>query len=210
MRADYPLVLRLVLPVLLALGLLPGPGAAQAPDDSQGPWTLRIRAVISGTSHDSEPEGWTIYSGIGLEAAVARRLGDMAALESSLRTESREVEATGEVPSHLGSLEVLPLTLLVQWWPRAGGEAEVQPYLGAGLAPTATWEKTGALDSTDVRPSLDPAVQAGLDWGLSRRTALNLDVKWNPFTARIRDFATPDPSVSVDPMTFGLGLGVRF
>lgn len=210
MHAPHPSMLWILLPVVLVLGPFPRPGAAQSPDAVRGPWTLRVRAVVSGTSHDSEPPGWTIYSGIGLEAAVARRLGEVAALELAFRTESREVEADGEVPSHLGSLEVLPLTLMVQWRPRGRGEAVVQPYLGAGLALTTTWEKTGALDSTDVPPSVDPAVQAGLDWGLSWRTALNLDVRWNPFTARVEHFATPDPSVSVDPMTFGLGMGVRF
>ena len=58
--------------------------------------------------------------------------------------------------------------------------------------------------------SLNPAVGLGADYELSNRLVLNLDVKWNPQTARLTNLRTPDPTVKIDPMTFGLGLGVRF
>ena len=147
-----------------------------------------------------------------IEAAAERRLSDVTFLELSGRTESREVlgpERAGE-DNRLGSLEMLPVTLLARWRPRGHGSAPFQPYLGAGAALTATWEKSGALDSADVPPSLAPAVGLGADIRLSPRLVLNLDAKWNPLTARITHFRTPDPEVKIDPLTLGVGVGVRF
>lgn len=33
---------------------------------------------------------------------------------------------------------------------------------------------------------------------------------WNTLAADIQDFRSPDPSVKIDPLTLGLGVGVRF
>jgi hypothetical protein len=57
-------------PAARAAALLPGDAAAAAPR----PWTLRTRAVMSGSSTHSDPAGYKVYSGIGVEAAVAREL----------------------------------------------------------------------------------------------------------------------------------------
>ena len=197
---------------LLFLLVLPGTLSAQRAPESLSPWTLRLRGAISGSSDDSQPEGYQIYSGIALEAAVERRMGTTTAVELSVRTESREVLGPGNAAgdNRLGSLEMLPVTLLVRWLPRAGHESAFQPYVGAGGNVTVTWEKTGALDSSDVPAGLHPAVGLGTDYVLSERLVLNLDVKWHPMKARITNFRSPDPTVKLDPMTFGLGLGVRF
>ncbi|HKJ02798.1 MAG TPA: hypothetical protein VJ997_10095, partial [Longimicrobiales bacterium] len=74
---------------LLSLLSLPAPAAAQTGGTGSSPWALRLRAVISGDSHDSEPVGYKIYSGLALEAAVVRHVSDVASLELSLRAESR-------------------------------------------------------------------------------------------------------------------------
>ncbi len=198
---------------VLGFVLLPATlSAQQAATSPTNPWTLRLRAAISGTSHDSQPAGYKIYSAIALEAALERRVSDVASLELSLRTESREVLGPTDAgaDNRLGSLEMLPLTLLGRWRPRGGRAGAFQPYLGAGAALTATWEKSGALDSSDVPASLRPALGLGTDYEISPRVVLNADVKWNPLTARVVNFRTPEPTVKIDPMTFGLGMGVRF
>ncbi len=199
---------RLGLALLLCL---PSALTAQRAASTVDPWTLRLRATLSGASDDSDPGDYKIYSGIALEAALARRLGAAAAVELSARTESREVlgpDRPGE-DNRLGSLEMLPVTLLARWLPRGRSAAALQPYVAAGAALTATWEKSGALDSTDVPATLSPAVGFGTDYALSPRTVLSLDVKWNPMTARITHFRAPDPRIRIDPLTLGLGLGVR-
>ncbi len=197
---------------VLALLCLPTALLAQRPRGESDPWTVRVRATISGASYESQPADYKIYSGVSLEAAIERRLGSIAALELSGRTESREVlgPASTGADERLGSIEMLPLTLLLRWLPLGRSNAAFQPYLGGGAALIATWEKSGVLDSTDVPASLRPALGLGADYVLSDRLVLNLDVKWNPLTARITNFRSPDPTVKIDPMTVGLGMGVRF
>jgi len=171
-------------------------------------WTLRTRAVMSGSSTHSEPAGYKVYSGIGVEAGVARQLSRAFALELAMRTESREVDVdsgTG-TDTRLGSLELLPISLMVQYSPLAGA---FRPYVGAGVNLTVCWEKSGALDDTQVSPSVGPAVQAGIDVALSSVLFLNLDVKWNLLRTDVSAQGTNVATLEIDPLTLGLGLGVR-
>jgi outer membrane protein len=187
--------------------LVPGLGA----QESASPWSFRLRAVISGSSHASEPAGYEVYSGVALSAAVVRHLGDRFSAELSFHTESREVTGPDTLGASgpLGSLEMIPLSVLVRWHPRGGG-ADLQPYVGLGGSFTATWEKSGALDSSNLAPHLGPAIQLGSDVALSPAVLLNLDVKWNTLSVDVDDFVPTPPSVQIDPLTFGLGLGFRF
>ncbi len=193
---------------LLSALLVPGLGA----QESAGLWSFRVRAVLTGSSHESEPAGYKIYSGVALSAAIVRHLGDRFSAEVALHTESREVTGpdTGGSSGPLGSLEMIPLSLLVRWHPRGGGGADLQPYVGVGGSFTPTWEKSGALDSSNLATHVGPAIQLGSDLALSSAVLLNLDVKWNTLSVEIEDFVPTPPSVKIDPLTFGLGLGFRF
>lgn len=197
--------------VCIALLCAPAPTLAQDTADVTHPWLFRARAVISGTSGESDPAGYKIYSGIGLEAAVVRELGDVAALELSFRTESREV--TGSVgtglAAPLGSLEMLPINVLLHWRPRGRHDTGFQPYIGAGLNVTVTWEKSGALDSSEVPSTLGPAVALGADFPISTNVAFNLHLAWNTLTVDIEDYTDPTPSMKIDPLALGLGLTFR-
>jgi len=145
--------------------------AAKAPAQEPGPWTFTTRFVLTGSSDpaQSKPEGYKMYSGIALDAGIQRGLGSKVALDLNFRTESREITLRrgtgGEAP--LGSVESLPVSLLLQYRPRAG--EKIRPYLGAGLNLTVVWEKAGALDSTDLSPSIAPVIQLGTDVRLSPR-----------------------------------------
>jgi outer membrane protein W len=196
----------------IASSSLPSGAHAQVPGtDASGPWALRVRAVLSGSTDHSEPPGYTIYSGIGLEVAVVRRLGDGFALEMAARTESREVTGPeGSADHRLGSMEMLPLGFTLAWRPRGAGGGDFQPYLGAGVNVTHTWEKSGALDSTDPPPTFGPLLQLGADWAVAGRTAVNVDVRWNTQRVEIRDLTTLTPSIPLDPVALGLGMTVRF
>jgi outer membrane protein W len=198
---------------LAALVLLVAPTALGAQRSTvDAPWALGLRATISGSSHDSDPAGYTVYSGIALDAGLVRRVTNVAAVALSLRTESREVNgpAVAGLRPRLGSLEVIPVDLTLQWRPAGRGGARVQPYLGAGADLTVVWEKSGALDSSDVPARLGPLLQLGTDIGISRRVALDLDARWNPLKLRIQDLAPDEPSVDVDPLTLGVGMEVAF
>lgn len=189
-----------------------GPAAAAAPAQERSPWTFTTRLVLSGSSDaaESDPQGYKVYSGIALDAGIQRRLGSRFVVDLNVRTESREITLRraqgGEAP--LGSVEALPVTLVLQYRPFAG--EKIRPYFGAGLNLTVVWEKAGALDSTDLSPSIAPAVQLGTDVRLSPRVFLNLDVKWNPWRTEIKERGDTLAHLRVDPIAVGAGVGFRF
>jgi outer membrane protein len=184
---------------------LPSDDAVSVPPHA---WMLRTRAVMSGSSTHSEPAGYKVYSGIGVEAGIARELTRSLAVEFTIRTESREVDVdrgTG-ADTRLGSLELLPLSLMVDWSPLAG---TFRPYVGAGINLTTCWEKSGALDDTQVSPSVSPAVQAGVDIALSSVLFLNMDARWNLLRTDLSERGTKLATLRIDPLTLGLGIGAR-
>ena len=193
------MVLRVALLLLLTAGAQVYGQETQSAD-----YRGKVRAALSGSSDTSEAGVYGIYSGVSLEVALVRVLGPLA-VELSLRTESREVEGPGPGPN-LGSLEMLPVGLALQWRPRSSGDVDFQPYVGAGVTSTITWEKSGLLDSIDVPLHLGPTVQLGFDHRLSDGTALNLDVRWGTLRVDLTDLDASAGEVKVDPLVFGLGI----
>jgi outer membrane protein len=197
---------RPIFPLLLAALCLPGAAAAQ---HDAHPWTLRTRALLVGANAESDPVGLEVYSAIAVEADISRRLGRHFALELILATLSHEVTATtngDETP--LGSVELLPPTLLAQYHFLPGGR--IHPYVGAGVNLTIFFEKSGALDALDLAPRVAPAAQLGADWDLSDRMLLNLDVKWIWLRTTIEDEGERVADLTIDPFIIGVGVGWRF
>lgn len=201
--------------VIIGIGLAFSASCAQghAQDSGGAPpaWIFTTRLALSGDSHESEPPDRQIYSGVALETAISRRLGRGLAAELTLRSESREVDILapdGGEATRLGSVELLPLTLALLY--RPAGDGSIHPYAGAGLNLTVCWEKSGALDSSDLTPALDPAIQAGVDFDLARSVLFNLGVRWNTYTADIETGGARVAEVAIDPLTFGCGVGFRF
>jgi outer membrane protein len=180
-------------------------------DADDRPWSVRTRAVMSGSSDHSEPDGYTVYSGISLEAGVGWAFHRLFGLELTARTESREIDqATGldGEDMRLGSVELLPVNLFVQfrpaWW------SGVHPYAGAGLNLTVAWEKSGMLDSSDLSPWLGPAVDLGVDVDMGRALFFNLDARWNAYRTDVELDGTRMARLRIDPISLGAGVGARF
>jgi outer membrane protein len=194
---------------LLAAILALSSSALAAQTAPPSAWTLRTRAYISGGSHASDPAGYKAYSSLGLEGQLDRQLGRSLGVSLTRRTESREVDSLPrQGPSRrLGSVELFPMSLLLNYRLDRGA---LQPYLGVGGTLTVAWEKSGVLDSLDVKAALGPALQAGFDVPISRRGVFNFDVRWN--THRLRVFAAGSRlfTIKVDPLTLGAGIGLKF
>jgi outer membrane protein len=75
---------------------------------------------------------------------------------------------------------------------------------------TVTWEKSGELDSTDLTPSVGPALALGLEVDLSRSVFLNADIRWNTLRTDIEANGARLVRLRLDPLSFGLGVGARF
>ena len=200
-----------VVAVMLTAGL-PVVAPAQSAPSSDGPWSMRTRVQLSGSSDLSEEEGYRVYSGVPIEISVRRKLGGRFGVECSGALESREVDVAASGVSdrvNLGSIQTLPINVLVQYYFRPGS-ARVKPYAGVGANLTLFWEKSGALDSSDLSPGGGLAVQVGTDIALSAAVVFNLDLKWNQLATNLELDGRKLARLSIHPLTFGAGFGFRF
>ena len=183
---------------------------AQSATDPGTAWTFRTRAVMTGVSDSSEPEGYKVYSAIGMEADLTRAIARRFALGWTFGTQSREVElfdgAGGKV--NLGSVELLPVSMVLQYRPALRGR--FRPYFGAGVEFTLFWEKSGALDSTDIGPEVGPVFQLGLDYDISPRMVFNAEFRASRLTASLESNGRQDATIALHPSAFGAGIGFRF
>ncbi len=185
------------------------PSSSPASEQAEKHWVFTTRLFLSGSSDHSEPDGFSIYSSLGLEASAVRRMGSHWSAEACVRTESREVDE--EQPfgpaNRLGSLELLPVTLTARYAPFISGG--FQPYAGAGACLTVAWEKSGVLDSLDVGAHFGPAAQLGFDLALGSNALFNFDLRWNTLTCNIKNNGVSLAKLKVDPLSLGVGVGFR-
>lgn len=111
----------------------------------------------------------------------------------------------------LGSVSLLPPTLLAQYHHEWGN---FKPYMGAGLNYTMFYNaQSGAVNSVKYDNSFGYALQAGLDYKITEKVYLNLDIKklYLETTAKVRSGATRvKADVDIDPLLVGVGIGYRF
>ena len=195
---------------LLCLVLSPTALRAQSSAPESLPWTFYARGVMTGVSDSSEPGGYKVYSGFAMEAGLTRVIGKRLAVAWTFGTESREVELTGSdgLKANLGSIEVLPLTALLQFRPALGGR--FHPYAGGGVQFTVFWEKSGALDSTDLTPELGPVLQAGFDYELSARTLFNVEFRAARLATDLEADGEKRATINLHPSALAVGIGFRF
>ena len=207
-RSLRPLLPGVALAIVLVLA--PARAAAQVTAFHTRPWIFTTRVLMTGSSDRSDPTGYKVYSTFALEAGLRRQLSRAFAAELTLRTESREIDSLfpSGADRRLGSIELLPIDLLLRYQLPTGGAWH--PYAGAGVNLTVAWEKSGLLDSTDMSGSVGPAFQVGTDLDLSSLAVLNVDLKWNKMTATLENAGTRLTRIRIDPLTLGAGVGFRF
>ena len=197
-------------PLCMLLVLLPAIACAQNVTPSPQRWLFQTSVVATGTSLESEPEGYKVYTALAFEVGVRRELGRHLAFRLTGALESREVEFLPDSPlkTNLGSLELLPVNAVVEWHPRSSGA--VRPYVGGGLNLSVFWEKSGTLDSVSVSQSVGPTLAAGLEFPLSPTALLIVGYKWNSLSTDLEKNGAHLARLKIDPSTFGLGLAFRF
>jgi len=194
----------------LAALILPGLALPQAAAEGSRPWAFRSGPLMTGSSDMSEPNGFKVYSAVTLEAGLSRRLNRFLSLEFCLAPESHEVDQAAGAGrrANLGSLELLPLTLVLLYRPTLGGS--IHPYGGAGLNFTFCWEKSGALDSAGVSSSFGPALALGADFDLAPRLMFNLNFKWFPLTTDVDLEGARLARLKIHPASLSAGLKFEF
>jgi len=126
-----------------------------------------------------------------------------------------------------GSTQHLPPTLNLQW--HFNPQGEFHPYLGAGINYTTffgtEWSDTTVSAVDGIAGNPDPSItsgdikledsfgydiQAGVDFEISERLLLNLDVRYIKIESDLKVRGTKVETVKIDPITVGVSLGWKF
>ena len=196
----------------------------------QGDILVRLRGIVvapnekSGSVLPAFPgEKVSIDNAVAPEIDVTWMASDHIGFEliaaTTKHSASGRTGTTGSI-GKLASTWVLPPTLTAQY--HFLPDAPVRPYVGAGVNYTLFYSEdaSGALESAvgktkvHMSDSFGWAAQAGVDIDLNDRLFLNIDVKYIDIdtTARLSTTAAGVQKVHVDldPLVFGIGVGMRF
>lgn len=223
--------------VTLSLVAALAPVLAQA---EAGDWVVRARAVNVSPNEDSKL-GKTVNSNVanvmspGAELAVSDKVipeldisyyitkniaAELILAVGTRHNVSIRDEAGAVVPNQdLGSVNLLPPTLTVQW--HFNPDQTIDPYVGAGINYTNFLDRnlkvtSGALAGTKIKVDSDSwgyALQAGVDINLKDGWLINLDAKYVNIETDVKlNVAgwTKIDSLDINPWVVGLGIGKKF
>ena len=202
-------------------------GAAHA---EAGDVLVRVRAIVvapnekSGSILPAFPgQGVSVNNSIMPEIDVTYMASDHVGFELIAATTKHNASGITGATGAIGKLAltwVLPPTLTVQY--HFAPAAKVRPYVGAGINYTLFYSENAskgleaAVGKTSVRmsSSFGWAAQAGVDIDLNASMFLNLDVKYIDIDTNTRlttaNAGVQRVRVNLDPLVFGVGLGMRF
>lgn len=208
-----------------------------------GDWVVRARAV-SVSPNESSELGKTVNQNVGAntmsagaelsvdsnvipELDISYYFTKNIAAELILATGTRhDVSVKGDSLStvgnqSLGSVNLLPPTLTVQW--HFMPDQMFDPYVGAGLTYSHSFDRGLAFQSGPLaggairidRNMLAPAVQAGFDINLKDGWLINADVKYIWLNTDVQTNAVTGSWVKIDsldinPVVIGIGIGKKF
>lgn len=211
----------------------------------QGDWVVRLRAAHVKPNEDSNL-GSTVNRAVGLAAMTPSanlevdsntipELDISYYWTKNIATElilalgtKHDVKITGDSAGavnnqNLGSVNLLPPTLTVQW--HFNPDQMVDPYVGAGVNATFMLDKnlrfeTGATAGEKIRidrSSFGPALQAGVDINLKDGWLINADAKyiWLDTDVEMKSALTGNrwakiDNLDINPWVLSIGIGKRF
>jgi outer membrane protein len=228
--------------LVLAMAAVFAPMLAQA---EAGDWVVRARAVNVSPNEDSKL-GKTVNKNVlagamspGAELAVSDKvipeldisyyITKNIAAELILALGTRHnVGIKGDALTtvgnqDLGSVNLLPPTLTVQW--HFNPDQMIDPYVGAGINYTNMLDRnlrigSGALAGSKIKIDSDSwgyALQAGVDVNLKDGWLINADVKYVTIDTDVKlknplagGAWTKIDSLDINPWVVGIGIGKKF
>lgn len=115
------------------------------------------------------------------------------------------LESLGDI----GSVDRMPVNLLVNYYPFGGMDSQIQPYIGAGINYTR-FSGEDTLLPIEVRHSYGAIGQLGVDLAVAQRLMLNGFVSYADVSADVRLDGDKIGEAKIDPMTIGGGITYRF
>jgi outer membrane protein len=201
-----PVLRPLVAAILVALPL-----AIPATADAQN-WLIRARVIDIAPDVSSSINGLDVKEQWAPELDFTYFFSKNLAAELILGTARHKVTLDGV--GDIGKVSHLPPTVTFQYHFTDLGAAK--PYVGAGINLTYFYDVGLRAGSTELglsdNWSFGGALQAGLDYEISKNLYLNVDVKRLWIKNDVTVAATGDKigDLKIDPWVFGLGIGWRF
>ncbi|PZQ33646.1 OmpW/AlkL family protein [Pseudoxanthomonas japonensis] len=118
------------------------------------------------------------------------------------------VKGVGKV----GETKHLPPTVSLQY--HFNSKGKVSPLLGVGLNYTTFFSEdtTGALEGTRLKldDSWGLAAHAGLDFKVSERSAVRVDVRWADIDTKVEVDGAKLGTANIDPLVYGVAYVLKF
>ncbi|KAF1726429.1 OmpW/AlkL family protein [Pseudoxanthomonas japonensis] len=202
-----------LVPIAIALAL----GAAvPAFAQSKGDWTLGVGVhQVNPKSDNGTLAGGTlpleIDSDVKPTVTFEYFLRDNLGLEVLAALPFKHdisVKGVGKV----GETKHLPPTVSLQY--HFNSEGKVSPLLGVGLNYTTFFSEdtTGALEGTRLKldDSWGLAAHAGLDFKVSERSAVRVDVRWADIDTKVEVDGAKLGTANIDPLVYGVAYVLKF
>jgi len=178
--------------------------AAPAIAQSQGDWTVGVgvgyldpksdNGTLAGADAEIDSSTRPIFT---VEYFIRDNLG----IELLAATPfSHDVTLSGGTEA--GNVKQLPPTLSLNYHFPTG--SAWKPYVGAGLNYTIFFDEGSSLGDLEVDNSLGVSLQAGLDYQITEKGAVRLNVRWFDIDSDVELNGTNIGTAEVDPWLVGL------
>lgn len=204
---------RKLLPLLAAsLVAVATPAFAQ----SAGDWTLGLGLhQVDPKSDNGALAGGTLPLGIDSDAKPS------VTFEYFIR-DNLGIEVLGALPfqhdiavkgvGKVGQTKHLPPTITLQY--HFNSDGKVSPLLGVGVNYTTFFSEdtTGALAGTklELDDSFGLAAHAGLDFKLSDKASIRVDVRWADIDTEVKVDGVKLGTANIDPLVYGASYVMKF
>jgi len=189
--------------------------------EASNPWSVRLGATYVNPVEHSDAVGAAIgKDGINVsdklipEFDINYSINQRWSCELVLtvpQEHSVKVTKGALAGTNLGNFEELPPTLLLQYHPDCG--QKFRPYVGAGVNFTLIFHDNLRAGPTELKLddySVGLAGQAGFDYLLNDRWAINVDLKRIVMRTDVTAGGAKLTEVRLDPWLYSLGLVYRF
>ncbi len=176
-------------------------------------WTRAGIAKVSPKSDNGSIDAIGADVDVGDDSAFAFTLGyrftDTLGIELLAAQDfDHDISLNGE---KAGSVDHLPPTLTLQYYPLGGRDSRIQPYIGAGINYTHFSDET--LDdgtSLEMDDSWGGAAQIGADLVINDHWAANVAVWYLDIDSDVTVAGSIHDKVEIDPIVTMAGISYRF
>ncbi len=176
-------------------------------------WTRIGVAKVSPTSDNGRIDAIDADVDVGDDSAFAFTLGyrftDTLGIELlAAQNFEHDISLNGE---KAGSVDHLPPTLTLQYYPLGGSQSRIQPYIGAGINYTHFSDET--LDDgtkLEMDDNWGAAAQIGADLVINEHWAANVAVWYLDIDSDVTVAGSIHDKVEIDPIVTMAGISYRF